>query len=415
MFKKSQKKPVIIGLILVAVTSFAVWLIYTNEPVAEKDGATKRSAMLVNVMSAQKSQYSPTVNAMGEVVAARQVALRPRVTGTVKAVSDKFVPGNILQKGEWLVKLDSEDYELALQRAQSNLIQAQSMVDIEMGEQDIAKNDLATLDRDVPDKNRALILRKPQLNQVKADLQAAEVAVREAELALERTTIEMPFTGQIMSQDVNLGSQLSPSDVIANIIGTSRYWIETAVPSSQLKWLATSLESSEQDGSSAIITNESAWGKNVTRTGQVKEVIATLDTQTRMATVLVEVADPLLTNRQADSTSSNQPFAPLIAGSYVQVQLPAVTLENVFRIPITYLRKGDTVWLAQSQQLNVQEVSVIYRDDRYAYVDKGISAGDKIITTNLAAVRDGAAVRIEQDSASASKADNQVMQAKGSD
>ena len=415
MFKKSQKKPVIIGLILVAVTSFAVWLIYTNEPVAEKDGATKRSAMLVNVMSAQKSQYSPTVNAMGEVVAARQVALRPRVTGTVKAVSDKFVPGNILQKGEWLVKLDSEDYELALQRAQSNLIQAQSMVDIEMGEQDIAKNDLATLDRDVPDKNRALILRKPQLNQVKADLQAAEVAVREAELALERTIIEMPFTGQIMSQDVNLGSQLSPSDVIANIIGTSRYWIETAVPSSQLKWLATSLESSEQDGSSAIITNESAWGKNVTRTGQVKEVIATLDTQTRMATVLVEVADPLLTNRQADSTSSNQPFAPLIAGSYVQVQLPAVTLENVFRIPITYLRKGDTVWLAQSQQLNVQEVSVIYRDDRYAYVDKGISAGDKIITTNLAAVRDGAAVRIEQDSASASKADNQVMQAKGSD
>ncbi|GGW76393.1 efflux RND transporter periplasmic adaptor subunit [Alteromonas halophila] len=407
MSRSLKFAPFIIGLIAIALTVIAVTLIYSSEPVAQKDGATKRNAMPVSVVSASVSQYAPVVKAMGQVVPARQVSLRPRVTGTVEAVSDKFVPGSLIQKGQWLVKLDSEDYQLALQRAKAELARAQSRYDIEMGEQEVARDDFAALKRDVAPMNRSLILRKPQLQQVEADLQTAKVAVREAELALERTTIRMPFDGQVMSQDVNLGSQLSSSDIIATVVGTARYWVEVALPLSQLQWL----ESAEGDrisdhGAEATIFNKTAWPQGAVRKGIVREVIAALDPQTRMATVLVEVNDPLgITAGSRDSaTSAGQ--APLLAGSYVEVSLPARTLTNVVRVPINYLRKNNTVWVADEQTLAVKEVSVAYRDEQYAYVNKGLNSGDQIITTNLATVTDGTAVQIKEETVSTSSSEN---------
>ena len=397
MFRKSHKISFLIGLVVVAVTAIAVTSVYSTQPVAEKDGATKSSAMPVKVMTATPSQHTPQISAMGEVVPARNVMLRPRVSGEITAISERFVPGSIVEEGQWLVKLDQKDYQLALQRAQADLSRAQALLDVEMGEQEVARNDLATLDRDVPQKNRALILREPQLKQVRAEVEQAEVAVREARLALARTVIKMPFTGQVISQDVNLGSQVSPADTIANVVGTKTYWIEAALPSSKLQWLATA-DSSSADNQTraaqmgrATIANESAWGKDVTRKGRIKEVITTLDEQTRMATVLIEVDDPLLIQRDKDEADT---FAPVIAGSYVRVSLPARTLSNVVRLPISYVRNNNTVWVAQSNSLKIKDVSVAYRDEQYAYINQGIAPGDKVITTNLAVVRDGVPVNV---------------------
>ncbi|MBD3584952.1 efflux RND transporter periplasmic adaptor subunit [Salinimonas sp. HHU 13199] len=392
MVRTSHKISFLVGFIVIAATAMAVITVYSTEPVAEKDGATRSNAMPVDIMTATRSEHTPVITAMGEVVPAQQVMLRPRVSGEINAISKSFVPGNIVEKGQWLVKLDQKDYQLALQRAKSDLSQAQALLDIEMGEQEVARNDLATLERDVPQKNRALILREPQLKQVRAQMEQAEVAVREAQLALERTTINMPFTGQITSQDVNLGSQVSPADTIANVVGTKNYWIEAALPSSQLQWLARPTNNkSDNDSQRVKIQNSTVWGDGVTREGKIKEVVTTLDAQTRMATVLIEVEDPLLTQVSEQDADI---FAPVIAGSYVRVSLPAKTLSNVIRLPVSYVRKDNTVWVAQDNLLQVITVSVIYRDEQYAYIDKGIEPGDKIITTNLAVVRDGAQVRI---------------------
>lgn len=400
MFSQSQKISFLVGLVVIVATAIAVMTVYSTEPVAEKDGATRSNAMPVEVMLAARSHHTPSITAMGEVVPAREVLLRPRVSGEITAISEGFVPGNIVEQGQWLVELDQKDYQLALQRAKADLARAQALLDIEMGEQEVARNDLATLDRDVPQKNQSLILREPQLKQVRAEVEQAEVAVREAQLALERTTITMPFTGQITRLDVNLGSQVSPADTIANIVGTDVYWIEAALPSSQLQWLArpdtpqSDNDEHAKNAKPARIENNAAWGKGVTREGKIKKVVTTLDEQTRMATVLIEVDDPLLL--QTNKRNANA-FAPVIAGSYVRVSLPAKTLTNVIRLPISYVRKDSTVWVAQESQLQIKNVSVAYRDEQYAYIEQGIEPGDKVITTNLAVVRDGAQVRITGD------------------
>lgn len=74
--------------------------------------------------------------------------MRPRITGNVDRVYQDFMPGKMMRKGDWLVKLESDDYELALETAKAELARAQSLYEIEMGEQEVAKNDFAKLNKD---------------------------------------------------------------------------------------------------------------------------------------------------------------------------------------------------------------------------------------------------------------------------
>jgi hypothetical protein len=114
-----------------------------------------------------------------------------------------------------------------------------------------------------------------------------------------------------------------------------------------------------------------------------------------MATVLVEVLDPLSINTTSIEEPAGKVYAPVIAGSYVQVELPARELDGVFRIPINYLRKDNTVWVADNQKLAIKAVELAFRDNDYAYIKSGVIAGDNIITTDIASVIEGAAVAIK--------------------
>lgn len=401
MRNKNIAAPLVIGVIVICLTVVSVFFIYSTEPVAKKDGATRSVAMLVEVLVAEVSQHNPTITAMGEVVPAQQIQIKPRVSGFVTEVSTNFLPGNIVTKGDWLIQLEQDDYQLALDRTNAEFIRAQSLYDIEMGEQEVAKKDFEGLQREVSKMNQSLILREPQRKQVEANLKAAAVAVKEAELDLQRTRIVMPFDGQIMTQDANVGSQLTPSDIIATVVGIDRYWIRASVPLNRLKYLSSPQPNTQTAQQQVLIRNDASWPSGYYRTGYLKEVIASLDSQTRMATVLVEVPDPLL--MQSASTAEqpinqkNDTFAPLIAGSYVQVQLPAKKLNNVIKLPLSYLRKNNTVWLAADGKLKVNQVNVAFKDEQFAYINSGINSGAKIITTNLASVRPGLDVKVKEE------------------
>ena len=46
--------------------------------------------------------------------------------------------------------------------------------------------------------------------------------------------------------------------------------------------------------------------------------------------------------------------------------------------------------------LRIRELEIVFRDDEFAYVRSGLSAADQVITTNLATVFDGAALRLAE-------------------
>lgn len=391
MLRQTTVKTILTSTVMIISSALAISVIFSTEPKAQKDGATKKTPMLVEVINADWGNHVPVIRTYGVVKPSKTIQLKPRVGGEVIAVSPQFVPGNLISQGQWLIKLDPTDFEIALERARSELTKAESAYAIEQGEQIRAQKAFELVSETIASDNKALILRQPQLKQAEAEVKTAQAMVKQAEIELQRTVIAMPFSGQILSREANLGSQLTPGNVLADVIGTKTYWIESNIPLSQLAWLAAP---ASDDEANVVIKNTTAGNQETEHQGKLIQVITRLDEQSRMARVLIEVNDPLGLTSNNQQISSNA----LIAGTYVETDLPAKTINDSVKLPVQYLRKRDTAWVMKDGKLDIRSVTVLYRDENFAYISEGITEGDKVITTDISAVRQGANVELKSQS-----------------
>jgi hypothetical protein len=83
-------------------------------------------------------------------------------------------------------------------------------------------------------------------------------------------------------------------------------------------------------------------------------------------------------------------------GSFVEARIAGVPIQDVTRIDRDYVRQGDTVWIDENGVLRIRDMDIVYRDDKFAYVRSGLSNTDNVVTTNLATVFDGAALRLAE-------------------
>lgn len=374
----------IILLISVVVTVF----IFMTEPVAEREGATVKTAMLVDVVQVKRGDYTPTVIATGTVQAARDIILSTQVGGEVISISDQFVPGAFARKGEVLLRINPADYKNELELRKSDLQLAKADLSIEMGRQDVARKDYELVGAELSPDNKDLVLRKPQLEAAKANVVAAQAAVDQAQLNLRRTTIRAPFDAHIISRNTNVGSQISPGTEVGRITGVHEYWAVANVPLSKVHWLRFG---KDEAGSPVKVLNNS-WPAGAFRRGHLFQLVGALDDETRMARVLISVDDPLARN-QPDTVPK------LMIGTFVENHIQARTIEDVVRLDRDHLRKGKTVWVMTDGKLQVRKVDVRFQDARYAYVSEGLSDNDKVITTDLSTVVEGADLRLEKDTA----------------
>ncbi|PAU93727.1 efflux transporter periplasmic adaptor subunit [Aliifodinibius salipaludis] len=384
----SWKQTLFISIGILATAGVVTVLIFSTEPTAEQAGATRATPMLVDVIEVERDNYRPTIQAMGTVRPSQEVNLSPRVSGEVEALSDAFTPGGYIEKGEQLLQIDSSDYRNTLEQRKSELRQARADLNIEMGRQDVARQDYQLFADTLSEENKSLVLREPQLESARSSVESAQAAVDQAQLDLERTTIKAPFDAHILTRNVNVGSQVSTSETLARLVGLDTYWIEATVPVSKLRWI-TIPEGNEQRGSEVRVRNRTAWPPETYRQGYLYRLIGTLEDQTRMARVLVSVPDP-----QAYKT--DEPDVPrLMLGSFVEVHIKADALEDVIRLNRDYVRDDDTVWVMNDGELNISDVQIVFQDAQYAYIKSGLSEGDQIVTTNLSTVSEGAPLRLE--------------------
>lgn len=383
----SWKQTLYVSTGILAVAGAVTVLIFSTEPTAQQTGATRATPMLVDVIEVQQGDYRPTIQAMGTVRPSREVNLSPRVNGEVVSLSNAFTPGGYIKKGEQLLQIDSSDYRNTLEQRKSELRQARADLKIEMGRQDVARQDYQLFADTLSEENRSLVLREPQLESARSSVESAQAEVDQAQLNLERTTIEAPFNAHILTRNVNVGSQVSTSETLGRLVGLDNYWIEATVPVSKLRWI-TIPEGNKESGPEVRVRNRTAWPPDTYREGRLFRLIGTLEDQTRMARVLVTVPDPQV-------YKTDDPEVPrLMLGSFVEVHIPADTLKNVFRLNRDYVRDDDTVWIMDDGELSIRDVEIVFRDAQYAYIKSGLSGGDQIVTTNLSTVRDGAPLRL---------------------
>lgn len=375
-----------------------VVVINRTEPTAQQIEATRKSAALVETVTAERGTYSPRLVVLGTVEPAQEIVLGPRVSGQVIELSPGFVPGGMVSENDLLLRIDPADFNNALAVSESELQQAEASLEIERGRQTLAKKELALLEGTIDETNRSLVLREPQIESIQAQINAAKASVERAKLDLGRTNIKAPFDAQILSRSVNIGSQVAPGDELAQLVGIKEYWIMAAVPVRSLHWVQ--FPESDGQGSAVTLRNPNTWSPGAKREASVSRMIGTLDQQTRLARVLIVVDDPLA--RESDGP-------PLILDTLLETHIEGRPIEDVIRLSREFVHDRDTVWVMKDGKLEIRETEIVFRDADYAYIQSGLESGEEVVTTTLATVAEGINLRKIEDSTEPSEnADREV-------
>jgi len=373
--------PVIIVIVGLALASYLMLATPKVERVTKP-----REARLVEVTTVSPALQSLRITAWGEVKPAQEVVVRAQVSGVVQMLSPGLEPGSFVTEGQTLVRLEQADYQAALIQQQAALQQAKAELEIEQGNQAVARSEFALLGGDVSPADRKRMLRVPQLQVASAQVQSAEAALAAAQLNLDRTVIRAPFAGVIRERHVNVGSHLAVNGDVVTLTGTAMAWVELSVPLTELQWIQFP-DADGNPGSTVTLYYDQVWAQGQTRSGRVVRLLSDLESTGRMARILVEVDDPL---------ARDSKVPPLLMGSFVRADISGKPMDHALLIPASLLRENDTVWRFVDGELKIQPVTVLYRTQSEVYVGSGIQPGDLLVVSALSTVTDGMPVRLAE-------------------
>lgn len=368
---------IIVLLILGCAFGLATYFMMNPEKTDKKVEAGVTSVTVL-MQTVNLADYPVEIEVLGTVIPAQETMIKAQVGGEILSVSDEFVPGGFFEKGAEILRIDPADYELNVRMQRAAVEQMEASLQMEKGQQATAKEELKILQNSTGKtlRNTDLALRKPQLAQAQADLDSAKAQLDQALLNLQRTVIHAPYNAILTVRNTNLGNVISTQDHLGTLVSTDAYWIEIDVPVSDIRWL-------EIPGTVAKVQLDKGRG---TRTGSLIKMTGTLDSQSRLARMIVSVPQPF------EGT-------PLVLGDFVKVILVGKTLQGSARISQSFLRGNNQVWLERDGALVIQDVIVAHKDRDYAYISGGLNDGDHIITSNIVTPFDGMEVQREEDKA----------------
>jgi len=377
--------------ILIAGAAVSFWLMETS-PQAKPHPRT-RNATLVTTRTVTYGPQQTVVSGMGTVSAACHVELVSQVSGEIIALNHNLEPGGHFRRDETLLTIDPTDYRLAVRQLATDVARAESDLQLEQGNQLVARKEYKLLGETVSDVEKALMLRRPQLDNLRATLEAAQAKLEQARVDLARTRIKAPFNAVVQSREVNVGTRAGESTVLADLVGTDAYWVEVSVPVSQLRWIRIPHTDKDQ-GSTVRIYDSAAWGDGVSRQGRVMRLEANLEEQGRMAKLLVQVEDPLCLQ------PAHTGHPRMMIGSYVRVEIEGNAVASAAAIEREFIRNGNSVWVMNPEgNLAIRPVEITFRGTDRLIVTGGIDPGEQMVISDLAAPVTGMPLRIADDTA----------------
>ncbi|NCG19914.1 MAG: efflux RND transporter periplasmic adaptor subunit [Rhodobacterales bacterium] len=387
---------VLVPVALVGFGVFCAGAMVMMKPTAQRSDPAV-VAPLVEVVVVEHSDQPAQVRARGTVAPAQRVVVIPQVSGELKFVAPQLIPGGRFAKGEVLARIDSRDYQLGVRGEQSRVHQAELELKLEHGRQLIAKREWELLGGGRDESSAPLALRKPQLANVELAVDAAKSGLDRAELALERTRLRAPFNAMVVNESVDLGQVVGPQSQVATLVGTDQFWVNVAVSIDDMSLIV--LPSEGQLGSLALVQQSIGNGKFIEREGNVLQLGGELDPQTRTASVLVAIDDPLAGDG-----------LPLLPGAFVDVTLYGTGVSEGFVIPRRALHGGDQLFVvSKDNTLERRTVALVWGNEGLVSVGEGLNNGDQVIVSTVTAPIEGMLLRVlsDEDAAEATLDDSE--------
>ncbi len=338
-----------------------------------------RAAKIVQVIPLRPKSEHLTVTAYGQVVPARELSVKPQVSGQILDLHPSLEPGGFIPKDETLFHIDPADYELALTEKRAELEEAKFEAAVEEGRQVVAEREWDELKRDLPDGdvNQSLVLREPHLKRTQAMLDKAQNAIKKAELDLARAKVAAPFNAMVLEESLEQGQLVEDGGEVCKLVGTDEFWIRATLPVSDLKWIE--LPEGDQAGAKATVFLDTGDGTTATWEGQVTRLLSDIETTGRMARVLIAIPDPMGLDRQAPEKP-----VPLLLGSYLRAEISAGQLDGVLTIPRKALREGDRIWVVGTDnKLRIVDAHILWTRPDSVLIENTLKPDESLVVSDL--------------------------------
>jgi len=148
-------------------------------------------------MAADEKNWPDLIPAVGSVSAVQGVTVSPEIAG--KVVEIDFESGATVQKGDLLVKLDSESEQAQLRAAQAQ---------VELSKLNIERQRKLRADKTIS---------QSELDQAEAEVKQNEANADAIQATIDKKNICAPFTGKLGIRLVNLGEQLDVGKSIVSL------------------------------------------------------------------------------------------------------------------------------------------------------------------------------------------------------
>jgi len=353
-----------------------------------------------------------------------------QVAGKVVAVDPAFKRGAIMRAGQFLLQIDPTDYELAIARVETDieatrariseleLQEKNSRISLEIEQESLVisraelgrKRNLvaqgAASSSEVEKEQRSVLaqtqtvqaltntlsLYPVERRQLDAELNRLQTQLDDARLNLNRTQVTLPFTGRISEVAVEQFQFVRQGDRLGTADGISRAEIEVQMP----LWRIAALIRSEgvtdvselmpgAIGERLGVTARVSLDRdslNAEWQGRVARFTDSLDLETRTLGIIVEVDDPY-----AGVQPGIRP--PLVKGMFVDVELRGRPRPGTLVIPRVALFGEHVYVVGAGNRLERREVMIGFSGESYFAIAEGLSAGERIVVSDLVPAIDG--------------------------
>lgn len=338
-------------------------------------------SVTISSIDVKPYQWESTLTAIGSLEAAKGLDVSADLSGRITKIA--FDAGTEVSAGDLLVEQDISTETAQLRAAKSETI--------------LSKNNF---DR-VKQLHQRKVASQSEYDNAKNAYQSALAAADNIRAAIEKKSIRAPFSGRLGIRLVNLGQSINAGQPVVSLQSTELMFVNFFLPQQNLPLL--------QKGLTVRLRTDAVPNKIFV--GTINAINPEIDSDTRSVEIQALLANP-----------ENQ----LLSGMFTNIEVVLPELEDVLIVPVTavkYATYGASVFVIEPQvkastvtppktdqdsvvavndtaeQWVVRQQFVRLGETRgdYAVVTKGLSSGQRIVSTGVFKLRNGAPIVINND------------------
>jgi multidrug efflux system membrane fusion protein len=342
---------------------------------SKSDARAPRPSVPVTVAPVQQRSVPYAISAIGAVTPIQTVAVRSQVSGTLIRVA--FREGDEVHKGQLLFQIDSRPFQAALSQASANL--AKDLAQLVNARQQVTRyqqlvqNDLAT---------------QEQFDQLKANADAAVAAVSADSAALQTARLNLEYTTITAQISGRTGNLLLREGNLVTANGAS-----PLVVINQLQPIAVSFSVPQQ-----YLDDIQRFGAQHALEARIRPANDSTATLTGRLSFVNNQVDTTTGTIQLKATFANAD-RKLWPGEFVAVSLVLDVEKDVLTIPAQAVMTGQAgtyVYVVNADRTaKTQDVTVGRAASDYVVIEKGLAAGQMVVTDGQLRLVPGARVEIK--------------------